>query len=255
MGQQRIADGDKAKPEPVGGHGPVSSMASRVEGVAPGGDIPWRAEFNEYNHPLTQAYFWGVPPLYGWQETVIRQLAQPRSRVVLSTCNESGKTSLIVPLFGLSVMAAFPGATVFSTAGAEEQIKGQLFRYLHAKVRPYKDSGWLCSLAALEVRAPEVRGLRSRWIGRVPRQALTMEGYHSHLEPDSEGDLVYCPVCVILDEAKALQQDVLEAAYRINPDWLLVVSTPGMDEGMFYEAMDELNLDERGVWAKEELPV
>ena len=43
-------------------------------------------------------------------------------RVSVVTPNESGKTSVVIPVLGLSFMTAFPGAQVVSTAGVERQI-------------------------------------------------------------------------------------------------------------------------------------
>jgi hypothetical protein len=110
-------------------------------------------------------------------------------------------------------------------------------------LRPYQHLGWRCNESDFTVRPPPVRGLQSRWIARVPKDALTMEGYHGHWEQDSNGAWVWCPVMVILDEAKSLGQPIFEAAFRIEPDALLVVSTPGDDSGPFYEAIDPDTLD------------
>src|SRR3990167_6927652 len=88
-------------------------------------------------HPLNYIDDWDMPSPYDWQVEVMQNVIKPHSRVAISTCNESGKTSLIVPLLGLSVMSVFPGSIIVSTAGAEEQIKGQLFSYLQAKLRPH----------------------------------------------------------------------------------------------------------------------
>jgi hypothetical protein len=167
----------------------------------------------------------------------------PGARVAASFCNTAGKTRILVPLLGLSVMAAFPGATVATTAGAEEQIKGQLFKYLDSILRPYADSGWSVSVSDLTVMGPRIRGLRSRWISRVPRDALTLEGYHGSWERDDQGNLCWCPVCFIIDEAKSVKQDIFEAAWRIEPDFLFVVSTPGEDFGPFFDAIDPQTLE------------
>lgn len=202
-----------------------------------------RAEFSSFNHPLVQAQLWSMPALYDWQAEIINEAARTGARTVVSTNNESGKTRILVPLFGLSVMAAFPGATVFSTAGAEEQVRGQLFKYLDGIIRPYFGTGWNVNSNDLTVAAPKIRGLRSRWISRVPRDALTIEGYHGGWEKDSKGAWCWCPVCVIIDEAKSVDEAVFEAAWRIDPDFLFVISTPGEDSGPFYNAVDPDTLD------------
>ncbi|MFA5285143.1 MAG: hypothetical protein WC347_06065 [Smithellaceae bacterium] len=202
-----------------------------------------QAKFTSFNHPLMQAQMWSMPELYEWQREIIEEAASPGARVAVSTNNESGKTRILVPLIGLSVLAAFPGATVFSTAGAEEQVRGQLFKYLAGIIRPHEGAGWSISASDLTVTAPKIRGLKSRWISRVPRDALTIEGYHGGWEKDDKGEWCWCPVCVIIDEAKSVDAAVFEAAWRIDPDFLFVISTPGEDAGPFFEAIAPDTLD------------
>jgi hypothetical protein len=194
------------------------------------------AVFPNQCEPLNMARYFDMPEeFYDWQAELLTEVAKPKSRVAVSTCNESGKTSLIVPLLGLSVMAAFPGSTVVSTAGAEEQIKGQLFNYITSKLRSYTDKGWKVTESELTVHAPEIDGLRSRWIARVPKDALTLEGYHGSWKKGH-----WCPICFIIDEAKSVDKSIFEAAWRIDPDWFLVISTPGEDAGPFFEAMEDV---------------
>ena len=203
------------------------------------------ARFPPFQHPLdvaTSGYF-GFPPLYDWQKDVISHAAEFRSRICVSCCNEAGKTNILVPLLGLAFMVAFPGGTVVSTAGVEEQIRGHLWKYLDGYVRkhlkPSKD-GWNISMSDLTLQSSEVNGLRSRWIGRAPKDALTLEGYHSHWKKGDNGRDVFCPVMFIIDEAKTSEQALFEAVWRIDPDFLMVVSTFGPDSGPFFEAMEDL---------------
>jgi len=202
------------------------------------------AHFLPTLHPLdfVKTEKFAFPKLYLWQEDIINAAAKFRSRVCCSTCNESGKTNVLIPLMGLSFMCAFPGGTVVSTAGVEEQIRGHLFKYLESKVRPYlkTENGWNISLSDLYLQAPKIRGLRSRWIGRAPKDALTLEGYHSHWARDDKGNDVFCPVLFVIDEAKTSERALFEAVWRIDPDFLLVVSTFGPDSGPFFEAMEDM---------------
>ena len=196
------------------------------------------ALFTDKNHPLMQAQMWGMPALYDWQQEIVGHVAVAGSRSVVSTGNGMGKTRVLVPLVGLSVMAAFPGATVVSTAGAESQITGQLFKYLGGIMRPYRDAGWGMSISSLTAWGPKRNGLQSKWVARVPKDPLTVEGYHGSWEQDDKKIWRWCPVCVIIDEAKSVDERVFEAAWRIDPDFLFVVSTPGEPDGPFYDAMD-----------------
>ena len=112
-----------------------------------------RADFNNYNHPLQCLKFWGVSEPYDWQREVICEAATWGSRCAVSSANGAGKTNIIIPLLGLSTMIAFPGATIVSTAGVEEQIRGQLFKYLEEKLRRYTKYGWSVSVSDLAIMA------------------------------------------------------------------------------------------------------
>lgn len=203
------------------------------------------AQFPPYLDPLMFAQFFQIPAMYDWQSELIRAASKPKARVVCSTCNEAGKTNILIPLIGLAYMCVFPGCTVFSTAGSEEQIKGQLFKYLDAKLKPYRD--WKVT-GDLEVFAPQIGGFpRARWIGRVPKDAKTAEGYHGSWICVN-GKWVWVPVVVIIDEAKSADESIFELADRIDPDLLFVISTPGEDSGPFYEAVESDGIGKEDVW-------
>ena len=197
-----------------------------------------QAIFDSWNHPLSQAAMWGLPGMYPWQIDFLNEASEPRAHVVGVLPNESGKTSTLIPALGLAVMAAFPGATVSSTAGVEEQIEGQLFKYLENLIRPFQSNGWKCSASALIIGGPSIRGLRSRWVARAPKSALTLEGYHGKWAKDDMGRWRWCPVCLIIDEAKTATEEIFEAIWRIDPDFCLVVSTGGPDFGPFFDSVD-----------------
>lgn len=206
--------------------------------------------FAEWNGPFAQRAMWGFPALYGWQEKILRHMYEAFRYAAVSTPNESGKTSVLVPLFGLAVMAAFPGAQVYSTAGSEAQVKDQLFRHLASKVSKFSGAGWRCSTSDLTVTAPAICGMPpSKWIARVPRDALTGEGYHAGVHKDNKGRWRYMPLAMIIDEAKSVGEEVFEMAYRLLPTWLLVVSTPGGDSGPFFRAIGPDDLRMNGVQA------
>jgi len=205
--------------------------------------------FTDWNSPLAQRELWGAPKLYEWQEQILSYFVKNlHVHAVMSTPNESGKTQVVVPLLGLGCMAAFPGATVYSTAGAEAQIKLQLFEYLKSYCKPFEKAGWEVNQSQLTVLAPSVDGMpRSRWIGRVPRDALTAEGFHEGWEPDNKGRDRFKPLLMIADEAKSLDDPVFEMMMRLRPTWVLALSTPDTDSGPFYRAMNPEEVEARGV--------
>ena len=198
------------------------------------------SDFTSYNHPMQMLKYFGMPEPYPWQIEVVNEAATWGARCAVSSANGAGKTNIVIPLLGLSVMAAFPGATIVSTAGVEEQIKGQLFKYLDEKLRRYKKSGWDVSVSDMTVNSPVVRGLRSRWISRVPKDPLSLQGYHGHWATDDEGHAIWCPVMLIIDEAHLVGTPTYESAWRIEPDWFLTISTPGDDYGPFFDSMEDI---------------
>jgi len=196
-------------------------------------------------HPIEQASLWTDNILYPWQAELIRQVAMPKSRVIASTPNEAGKTSEIIPILGLSIMTAFPGSLVLSTAGSELQLKEQLFPYLETKLAKYPN--WRVSQGSLTVIAPSVAGLRaSKWIGYCPKDAKTAEGYHDAWARDVDGDLRFQPVFYIGDEAKSIKEGIFQAMMRIDPFFCFFVSTPGEDTGPFHDALEPDTLDMQG---------
>lgn len=143
-------------------------------------------------------------------------------------------------------MTAFPGSVVYSTAGSENQITDQLFKHLKSKVLPYKDKGWSINTSNLTVTAPGYLGLRpSQWISRVPKDALTGEGYHNNVEQDDKGRWHYQPLMMIFDEAKSLDDSIFEMAIRLNPAFFSAWSSPGPCRGPFYKGVDPDDLKRR----------
>lgn len=216
-------------------------------GPKPGERVPYG--FTDWNSPLAQREIWGAPKLYEWQEKILRYFSENlHVHAVMSTPNESGKTQVVVPMLGLAAMAAFPGCTVYSTAGAEAQIKLQLFEYLKSYCKPFENEGWVVNQSQLTVTAPSVEGMpSSRWVGRVPRDALTAEGFHETWERDDKGRLRFRPLLMIADEAKSLESPVFEMMMRLRPTWILALSTPDTNSGPFYSAISPEDVEARGI--------
>lgn len=209
-------------------------------------EVPTSCHFDFYNHPFRQRKVWRIPPLYPVQADMIEECIKWRAAVIGTWPNEGGKTSTLIPLLGLSLMTAFPGSVVYSTAGSENQITDQLFKHLKSKVLPYKDKGWSINTSNLTVTAPGYLGLRpSQWISRVPKDALTGEGYHNNVEQDDKGRWHYQPLMMIFDEAKSLDDSIFEMAIRLNPAFFSAWSSPGPCRGPFYKGVDPDDLKRR----------
>lgn len=188
--------------------------------------------------PVSQAQLWVAQRLYPWQVRVLRDVERGMGIcLAVLTPNESGKTSFLLPVAGLSFLAAFPGAQVVSTAGVERQIRKQLWPVLRATLARYPK--WQIT-EELSITAPAVRGLPpSTWEAFTTRDPAYAEGFHSRWYRDKNGALVYAPLMVIIDEAKSFTDSgMFDAFERCNPDVWLVVSTPGEDTGPFFECFN-----------------
>lgn len=184
-------------------------------------------------HPIHQARFWTSDPLYEWQREALVAAAMPHSRAIVSTCNEAGKTSTLITIFGFSIMCRFPGASVFSTSASDRQVKFQLFEdNIVPIVQELEPWGWTYTKTNMRVTAPN----GSTWMCYVCSDATNVEGFHG--KRDRHG--VYHPVAYTIDECKGVHDDVEQAVRRIDPDFMLAVSTPGKDEGFFYEAFEDV---------------
>lgn len=188
--------------------------------------------------PVSQASMWVPERMYKWQMDILYDLMVLGARVSVVTPNESGKTSVLLPVFGLSFMAAFPGAQVVSTAGVERQIKENLWPVLKQSLRRYPK--WRI-VDDLEITAPGVRGMPgSTWKAFSTKDPDAAEGFHSRWYRDEDGVIRYAPLAVIIDEAKSFDNDDMFRAFqRCSPDVWLVISTPGEDTGPFYDCFHE----------------
>ena len=173
-------------------------------------------------HPVDQAGTWFKMPLYQWQIDVLNAAAEPYSRVVVSTNNESGKTSCVGPIFILSAMMAFPGARCFATSGSEEQIRAQFFETnLLPIIRPLQAYGWkVWTGDSGRVLAPN----GSTLLCYVCKDANKAEGFHAGWNSATG---LYEPCVYLSDESKEVKDGIHEAIRRINPTFFLGMSSPG----------------------------
>lgn len=193
-------------------------------------------------HPCQQSHLWFPFPLYECQRTALEQAAMPRSRVATVWPNEAGKTSCLIPIFLLSAMVAFPGCFCCTTSGSEAQVKEQLFfRNLLPRIRPLIPNGWKISTSSMTVDAPN----GSHLLGYKCVKGGKAEGFHGAWTKP-KGKWRYEPMIYVVDEAKTVEREIYEAIMRIDPDFLLVVSTPGPEEGWLYDAIDPDDLMDVG---------
>lgn len=200
--------------------------------------------FTPFGSPVAQWPMWGVPQPYDWQLAILDACWRPGANVCARTCNESGKTSLVVPLLALSWAAAFPGSQVVITSASEDQIKLQLWPALSAMA---SRNGW--AVTGTQIKATVVdRDVPASTINiRVTKQGERFEGFHNRTYISSTGDTVFAPLLIIADEAKSIKGEIFTAIERCNPVCRLYISTCGEDTGDFYEAC----MNRNGLWTTE----
>lgn len=188
----------------------------------------------KHGDPVAQASLYVPERMYPWQVSLMRDLMPAGARVACVTPNESGKTSVVIPVLGLSYMAAFPGSQVVSTSGVSRQIEEQLWPVLRHALSRFP--GWTIT-DDLEIRAPSVRGLPpSTWKAFTTKDPNYAEGFHGRWYNDNRGVRVRAPLLIIIDEAKSFTDpDMFNAFRRCDPDHWLVISTPGEDSGPFFD--------------------
>lgn len=167
--------------------------------------------------------------LYPKQKEALRALEPEDAKVSFTSCNEGGKTRMVVCAFVLWHMTMFPKGVVDATSGSYRQLEDQLMPAL----RSYKDKfpNWMFSaephIRTEEYQKPGVKGGFFR--GFSTDQEGRAEGDHS--------DGPEAPLAYVVDEAKSCQQwlrGVVEG--RVRPTRLLLTSSHGFAEGWLYES-------------------
>ncbi len=195
------------------------------------------------NSPIAQYRHWSPLEPYKWQMAVWDALWRPGALVSVRTCNESGKSSYLVPISALAFAAAFPGSQTVITSYSKDQIEEQLAPAIKAMA---KSHGWHCT--ADKITAPPVDGLPgSTILFRVTKEGERFEGYHVRTYEDKYGNARWAPLFIIVDEGKSVKPEIYEAIERCNPTMQLNISTTGADSGDFYESCMNVN----GLWTTE----
>jgi hypothetical protein len=158
--------------------------------------------------------------LYPWQASVLFDLFF-KKRVALRACNGSGKTSKCVAPAALWLVHEWAGSTVVITSATDLQLRMQVAPALQKMLETRAGPEFY------EIKQREIEFSNgSRIILRSTDSGGKFEGFHG--SPDA-------PLLVIVDEAKTVNDDIFTAIDRCQPDYLLVVSSPGGRLGRFYE--------------------
>jgi len=177
--------------------------------------------------------FWSSPRhwlcrLYDWQARVNLCIAEAATRkrvnVTVRAPNEAGKTSRVVAVSVLWHLVRFPRGKVVVTSKDNRQITDQFWSAIRRQL--HKFPGWKITDSQHLVETPSGGRLRA-FTTDDPGRA---EGFHS--EEDA-------PLLIIVDEAKSIDEEVLQAIDRCSYNVLVYISSPSTKDGRFYQAFSE----------------
>lgn len=184
-------------------------------------------QFPPGTHPLDQLHLWCNEVPCEAQLDIIRAWAKLR-RVFATFPNSGGKTSIVLPTCIFSIMMAFRGAKCVVMGGSEGQLFGQLFKSMKSRLIAM-DRRDMWEIKDGEKTITAWNGSWCQFV--VPRDALRVEGFHGEWShPEGHPDRHFMPMCYFTDESKGIPNDRMEdGVMRIEPDFLLAVTSPGYD--------------------------
>jgi hypothetical protein len=162
--------------------------------------------------------------LYSWQSEIAEAVdfgsALERIRIAVRTPNGSGKSSILIPTIILRWLDRYPKSKVVLTSADARQLDSQLMRALHAYRHPHLVH-W--EFLSREIRLPA----GGTMIGFTTDEAARVEGHHG-----AKG----APLLMIVDEAKSVPAAIFSAIDRCGYAVLLLISSPGLRSGTFFDA-------------------
>lgn len=195
--------------------------------------------------------------LYPWQQKTVDSLFPNYSKAALATCNDSGKTSLVIVTAILWHMVNFPWSMTVTTSASYRQILEQLYPTIKRILSSWQ--GWEVSTpvtGACSISAPN----GSRCLSFSTDDARLAEGFHTpHIDNYMEGwtppdnwritdeDLKIMrssesSLMMIMDESKGVKKEIFEAFIRCNANRYLYTSSPDPDDSSseFYRFFHDL---------------
>jgi phage terminase large subunit len=169
--------------------------------------------------------FLGIP-LYPWQHELCRVIergaSEERIRVSLSAPNGSGKSSVCVAVSILRWLHKYPRGRVILTSADAKQIDSQIMPALRRHAAKFPSWEFL----GRSIRT----GGGGHFLCFTTDEPSRAEGHH-------RGD--DAPLLIVIDEAKSVDPDIFQAFDRCTFSVLLMVSSPGLKQGRFYDAFTQ----------------
>lgn len=161
--------------------------------------------------------------LYDWQlklcAAVDRCSGLNRVKLALSAPNGAGKSERVIGVSILRWLNRYPRGRVILTSADAKQIDSQIMPAL--KQHQGKFPGW--EFLGRSIRTHD----NGFFLAFTTDEESRAEGHHSHK---------YSPLLIIIDEAKSVEQGIFQAFDRCTFNVQLLVSSPGLKQGRFYDA-------------------
>jgi phage terminase large subunit len=162
----------------------------------------------------------GIRP-YDWQCKILLNY-EAGFQTAAACANFTGKTSTVFPIAALWTLYSFPRSRLMYLSATGHQVKNQFFSSLNRFSHRPALAGW--SWLETELRTPH-GGFLS---GRATDTGGNIEGLHD--QSDS-------PAGLLVDEAKSIRREVLDALSRCHTTFRLFMSSTGPAFGAFFEIM------------------
>lgn len=176
----------------------------------------------------------GLPPLYDWQIRALLPLesatgtVSKRTKTTVSTPNGGGKDTVIIATAALWWVSVHKRGKVVITSKSDLQISQQTIPAIErhkAKFQGYS------SVASPRYELTTPTG--GKIIAYVTNHPGRVEGFHK--EDNFDGPLLY-----IVNEAKSVDESIMEAVDRCTYNALLYASSPGVMFGRFFDSHTKL---------------
>lgn len=164
-----------------------------------------------------------IQGIYDWQSDVLTWFEDTTvlTKGSVLTPNGAGKSSVIVAALALWWISVHPTGKVVITSKDAKQLDRQVWPAMTAHREKFP---------AFDFVEREIRNGKGGFItGFTTDEAGRAEGWHKL--DDIDGPLLY-----IIDEAKSVADAIDQASDRCTYNAKLITSSPGWDEGFFYES-------------------
>jgi hypothetical protein len=156
--------------------------------------------------------------VYDWQANILMDFERG-NQTAAACANFTGKTGCLFPICALWMLYSFPRSRVMYLSATGVQVRNQFMSSLNRfRTRP-AFAGW--QWLETEVRNPQGGFL----FGRSSDTGGHVEGLHD--QPGS-------PAALLVDEAKSIDEEVLDALSRCHTSYRLYASSTGQAFGHFY---------------------